>query len=85
MFQKNESLSMRKKKQTSSQSWPCEIDKGCSLLEQWHIQNLSDACTLVWAPMLGAQIKGELMRNNISHLMISSMQWVYMFSDIYLK
>ena len=28
----------------------------------------------IWAPKLGAQIKGELMQNNISHLTISSTQ-----------
>ena len=27
-----------------------------------------------WSPKLGAQIKGELMQNNISHLIISSTQ-----------
>ena len=38
------------------------------------IQRLSNASTLVWMPKLGAQVKGELMQNNISHLIISSMQ-----------
>ena len=28
----------------------------------------------VWAPKLGVQIKGELMQNNITHLIISLMQ-----------
>ena len=37
---------------------------------QWRIQGLSDAGIPVWAPELGAQIKGELMQNNISHLII---------------
>ena len=41
---------------------------------QWRIQRLSDTGIPVWAPKLGAQIKGELMQNNISHLIISSSQ-----------
>ena len=40
----------------------------------YRIQNLSDASIRVWAPKLGAQIKRELMQNNVSHLMISSTQ-----------
>ena len=35
---------------------------------QWSIQSLPDAGILVGTPKLSAQIKGELMRNNISHL-----------------
>ena len=35
---------------------------------------VSDAGIPVWAPKLGDQIKGELMQNNISHLIISSTQ-----------
>ena len=34
---------------------------------QWRIQRLLDAGIHVWAPKLGAQIKRELMQNNISH------------------
>ena len=34
----------------------------------------SDAGIQVWVLKLGAQIKGELMQNNISHLIISSTQ-----------
>ena len=40
---------------------------------QWHTQSISDAGISVWAPKLGAQIKGELMQNN-SYLIISSTQ-----------
>ena len=39
-----------------------------------HIQRLSDDSIPVWEPKLGAQIKGELMRNNISHFTISLTQ-----------
>lgn len=41
---------------------------------QRHTQNLYDAGIPVWPPKLGAQIKGELMQNNITHLIVSSMQ-----------
>ena len=44
------------------------------LPHQWCIQRLSDAGIPVWVPKLSAQIKGELMENNISHLIMSSMQ-----------
>ena len=41
---------------------------------QWRIQSLPVwyAGIPVWAPKLGAKIKGELMQNNISRLIISS-------------
>ena len=39
---------------------------------QRRIQSLSDADIRVWTPKLGAQLKGELMQNNINHLVISS-------------
>ena len=42
------------------------------MLKQWRIQRLSDTGILVWAPKLGAQIKGELIQNKINHLIISS-------------
>ena len=42
--------------------------------QQGHIQRLSDDSIPVWEPKLGAQIKGELMRNNISHFTISLTQ-----------
>ena len=37
-------------------------------------ETFSDTAIMVWEPKLGAQIKGELMQNNISHLIISSTQ-----------
>ena len=40
----------------------------------WRIQRLSDTGIPAWAPKLGAQIKGELMQNKISLLIISSTQ-----------
>ena len=43
-------------------------------IQQWYMQSLSDAGIPVWAPKPGAQIKGELMQNKISHLIISSTQ-----------
>ena len=39
---------------------------------QWHIQRLSDASIPVWAPKVEAQIKGELLQNNIGHSIIYS-------------
>ena len=39
---------------------------------QWCIQRFSDTVMLVWLPKIGGQIKGELMQNNISHLILSS-------------
>ena len=41
-------------------------------LNQWQIQRLSDVGIPVWAPKLGAQIKGERMQNNNSHLISST-------------
>ena len=42
--------------------------------KQWRIQSLLDTVIPVCTPKLGAQIKGELMQSNISHLIISSTQ-----------
>ena len=49
-------------------------DLGINNKYQWHIQSLSNASIPVWATKVGAQIKVELMQNNICHLIISSMQ-----------
>ena len=49
-------------------------DLGINNKYQWHIQSLSNAGIPVWATKVGAQIKVELMQNNICHLIISSMQ-----------
>ena len=41
---------------------------------QWCIQRLSDAGILAWVPKLCAQIKGKVIQNNVTYLIISSMQ-----------
>ena len=51
-----------------------QIKKTKVLPDQWRIQSLSDAGIPAWAPKLSAQIKGELMQNNISYLIMSSTQ-----------
>ena len=51
-----------------------QIKKTKVLPDQWRIQSVSDAGIPAWAPKLSAQIKGELMQNNISYLIMSSTQ-----------
>ena len=49
---------------------------------QWRIQNLSDAGIPIWAPKLGAQIKGELMQNYISHLISSTQMGLHILRHL---
>ena len=47
-----------------------------------HYQHVSDAGIPAWVSKLGAQIIGELMQNNASHLTISSMQMLHVLRHL---